>query len=510
MKHYGRRSFIGAAGIVGAAAWMSPKFRLTPPIFAADDVPDVILNPVEVSGPEAIAVMGRLPGAKRTYVLPSGAGEHHIIGSQVMTRVARPADTGNVFEMATFAGRTGSVMPLHRHLSSHAAMVVLGGELELELNGQKWIMMRGDFANIPPGTPHAWSMRSDRSKILLYTMNDRVGNAFMAMGKPAAGPEVPSGADHAISGDKLAEASLAGDFQLVPVGAKTEPVRATNLMLPFTPGPYVLLDGGGERFGGNTFLAKNANTTGQFLFIYTEGGPGFGVPAHFHARHFENFFGMDGETLGWAYGKAASLKSGDYFQAPPRNLHGFKLNESYTRFAAFLSPGIFENFFSRGQAGQNGAGKMTPEQLAAGPFGGRGGRGPGGGPPGGFPGGGGPPAGFPGAGGPPGGFPGRGAPGAAGGRGPDGPGGGDIFRFLQMGNPGPDGYPLDVHGATLPLPPQDPVWKDGFFRGSNSIGQRAQLLAHGFALCGSGGLSREITPELKRALKLKPRPEDFV
>ena len=67
--------------------------------------------------------------------------------------------------------------------------------------------------------------------------------------------------------------------------------------------------------------------------------------AHFHARHFENFFGFDGETLGWAYGKAVPLRTGDYFQAPPRNLHGFRLNQDYNRFAAFLTPGIFENFF---------------------------------------------------------------------------------------------------------------------------------------------------------------------
>ena len=111
-------------------------------------------------------------------------------------------------------------------------------------------------------------------------------------------------------------------------------------MLPLRAGPYVLLDGGGERFGGNTFLARNANTTGQFLFIITEGGAGPGVGAHFHARHFENFFALDGETLGWAYGKAASLKAGDYFQAPPRNLHGFKLTQDYNRFAAFLTPGF--------------------------------------------------------------------------------------------------------------------------------------------------------------------------
>ena len=118
----------------------------------------------------------------------------------------------------------------------------------------------------------------------------------------------------------------------------------------------MLADGGGERFGGNTFLARNANTTGQFLFIITEGGPGGGVGAHFHARHFENFFGLDGETLGWAYGKAVPIHMGDYFQAPPRNLHGFRLNQAYNRFAAFLTPGIFESFFTRGGGGGRGRG----------------------------------------------------------------------------------------------------------------------------------------------------------
>jgi quercetin dioxygenase-like cupin family protein len=228
----------------------------------------------------------------------------------------------------------------------------------------------------------------------------------------------------------------------------------------------VLADGGGERFGGNTFLARNANTTGQFLFIITEGGPGGGVGAHFHARHFENFFALDGETLGWAYGKAVPLHTGDYFQAPPRNLHGFRLNQQYNRFAAFLTPGIFENFFvmmgGRGRGGAEGRG-------------------------------GGPPAG-------------RGdAEGR--GRGAFAAGGPDMFRALQMSGRGPDGYPLDVHPAKLPLPPQDPIWTKG--AAAAALSDRAALLAHAQALCGVP-ISREITPELRRALALKPRPEDFV
>jgi quercetin dioxygenase-like cupin family protein len=262
---------------------------------------------------------------------------------------------------------------------------------------------------------------------------------------------------------RLARAAAAGDFQLAPgIASTATPVKVTNTQLPLTPGPYVLADGGGERFGGNTFLARNANTTGQFLFIITEGGPGGGVGAHFHARHFENFFGLDGETLGWAYGKAVPLHMGDYIQAPPRNLHGFRLNREYNRFAAFLTPGIFENFFIfMGRGRGRGAGD------------GRGGR--------------------------------RSGDGGARGRGSFAGGSSDMFKALQMSGRGPDGYPLDVHAPKLPLPPQDPIWTQA----ASALSGRAALLAHARALCGLP-VSREITPELRRALALKPRPEDFI
>src|SRR6185503_21167158 len=58
----------------------------------------------------------------------------------------------------------------------------------------------------------------------------------------------------------------------------------------------------------------------------------------------------------------------------------------------------------------------------------------------------------------------------------------DMFRTLQMSGRGPDGYPLDVHGPTLPLPPQDPVWIKG--AAASPLADRAALLAHAQALCG--------------------------
>ena len=277
MTDFNRRAFLGVAGLAAGAG----VFGLDTSVLGvwaeqqASSFPDEILNPIEVSGEEAVPIIGRLPGARRMYVLPANLGEHHLVGSQVMTRIARPVETGNVHELVTFAGRTGSTMPRHMHLSSHAALLVMSGEVELELNDQRWRMTRGDFANLPPGTPHGWTMRSDRAQIALFTMNDRVGAAFVAMGAPHANTTVPASGDLAVSPGKLASASFQGDFQLAPQAPQlAEPQKVTNVVLPLTPGPYVIADGGGERFGGNTFLARNANTSGQFLFLITEGRTG--------------------------------------------------------------------------------------------------------------------------------------------------------------------------------------------------------------------------------------------
>ncbi len=478
MSDRNRRDFLRIAGLTSGCGLLAYQAGLALQGDAQTaDPPADILNPVEVTGAPAVPILGRLPGARRMYMLPAGHGESYAIGGHVMTRLARPEETTNVHELVTFAGKNGTSMPRHAHLGSHAALLVLSGELELELNGDTWTMMRGDFANIPPGTPHAWTIRSDKTRFALYTMGDRVGAAFVAMGSAVRGAEAAMPEGLAIAPGKLDDAATVGDFQLRPLRQPASaPVRVSNKAVPTAPGPYVILDGGGDRFGGNTLLAKNTNSGGQFLFVITDGPKSPGVGPHFHARHFENFLGMDGETMGWAHGKAVPITTGDYFQAPPRNLHGFALTQPYNRFAAFLTPGIFEKFFDGNPFGrlahrpgadaQNGiwdAGGVTLPADA-----------------------------------PP---PGSSNNSAA------------MLHYLMMSGRGPDGYPLDVHGATQPLPPQDPFWikTQGPISGlTPSAVQRAALVMHGMAICGAEGLSREMSPELRRSLALKPKAEKFV
>ena len=226
MAQWDRRRFISTAAIAagsGIAGWHGFGFRALLAQAQLPGVPDEILNPVEVSGAEAVPVLGKLPGQKRMYVLPADAGEFHRVGSQVMKRIARPADTGDVHELATFTGNTGASMPRHTHLSSHAAVLVMRGEVEFELGGDRWTMMRGDFANLPPGTPHAWTLRSDGAQVALFSMNNRVGAAFTAMGEPQAAAQIPSGVPHEIAPAALARAAAGGDFQLAPGAAAAAP-----------------------------------------------------------------------------------------------------------------------------------------------------------------------------------------------------------------------------------------------------------------------------------------------
>ena len=65
MGHWDRRRFISTAAIAagsGLAGWHELGLRSLLAQAPLVGVPDEILNPVEVSGPDAEAVMGQLPG----------------------------------------------------------------------------------------------------------------------------------------------------------------------------------------------------------------------------------------------------------------------------------------------------------------------------------------------------------------------------------------------------------------------------------------------------------------
>jgi len=48
------------------------------------------------------------------------------------------------------------------------------------------------------------------------------------------------------------------------------------------------------------------------------------------------------------------------------------------------------------------------------------------------------------------------------------------------------------------------------FLGATELSQRMGLFVHASAICAATTLAREVTPELRRTLALKPRQTDFL
>jgi hypothetical protein len=82
------------------------------------------------------------------------------------------------------------------------------------------------------------------------------------------------------------------------------------------------------------------------------------------------------------------------------------------------------------------------------------------------------------------------------------------MRMLMMSGRGPDGYPLDVHGAVHPLPEQDPFWNKLAHIGLKE--QQDMMMMHGMLLADMPMGSNDIAPEVLAALKFKPDARKFV
>jgi hypothetical protein len=97
---------------------------------------------------------------------------------------------------------------------------------------------------------------------------------------------------------------------------------------------------------------------------------------------------------------------------------------------------------------------------------------------------------------------------------------GDVHELATFtGNTGSRDVPgaADERARSRRLAPRRPPGEAAFAAAGPDLGEgaasalseRAALLAHAQTICGVP-ISREITPELRRALALKPRPEEFI
>ena len=291
--------------------------------------------------------INQLPGTKSPYAITAGEGERYTFGGQLATVIARNDDTDGLLDLVVVSGGKGASFPLHTHEKAHESLYVLDGTLELELNGKRHLLTRGDFASIPPGAVHGYTLTSHRTQVLWWAVDGDSTRIFSALGNRFEGYVHPADTSNRISNDRLKAAEKAADIQFTTNSGIGSSARLE--VPPAGKESYLLGAGEGERMlAGDqlfSFLAHQGNSDGKFISLTTVGPKGDKIPEHYHEKHTETFFCLDGVMTMWADGEELLLRPGDFLHVPSGTVHAFRLDSHYTRFIGVLAPGLFEPFF---------------------------------------------------------------------------------------------------------------------------------------------------------------------
>jgi quercetin 2,3-dioxygenase len=295
-------------------------------------------------------ITSNLPKKQIPYLLRNGQGPKYLFGRQVATIMADAESTGDMFEIVLLSGGKGDSFPLHLHKETHEGILVLDGRVELILNGEKHLLVSGDYAHIPVGTAHSYEMKSHRTRFVSYTMKGKVANFYAEMGMPYQHVEHPPYAEE-VSYERFLQAATLFDIEFVlnekPI--ETEAKLVTNSKRPDEVVPYVLESGEGDRLltGDqlHRIVAAQTNTNGQFIVVSSEGPKGDRIVDHYHEHHTETFYCLEGQMTMWANGEEIVLNPGDFLHVPAHTVHSYRLDSPYTKMVGVLVSGLFEPFF---------------------------------------------------------------------------------------------------------------------------------------------------------------------
>jgi len=285
-----------------------------------------------------------LPGEQQPYFLESGEGRRYLLGSFLTTTIGHRQDTGSLMEGVVLIGAKNSVVPLHRHNSSHETIYVIDGSARLRLGDKEFALEVGDYASVSPGTAHSFAFTSHRTRLLTWTFGDNGAAMYAALGQPS----------EAVIYSPRAEPP---DWKPLP-GIDVE--FLSNQTSTITPGEkssvapggiesYVIPAGEGEHMMAGdqlfTFLTDQRQSGGKFLVLMTDGPKGHRIPNHVHGKHTETFFCLNGSVSMTAGEEQVSLQPGDFLHVPAGTPHTFQLTGNNTRFIQFHAPGLNEPFF---------------------------------------------------------------------------------------------------------------------------------------------------------------------
>ncbi|WP_462409517.1 quercetin 2,3-dioxygenase [Neobacillus sp. Marseille-QA0830] len=293
---------------------------------------------------------GKLLKEKMPYYIRNGEGERYLFGTQVASIVATQNSTGDKMEIVQLWGGKGDSFPAHVHEHAHEGIVVLDGRLEVELDGQVYLLTAGDYVSIPAGTVHAYWMQSHRTRFWSFTINGPVAEMYAFLGEPFDKCERPPVTQKTFEPEVFTKIPTNLDIKFVSRQPSTGlPQLVRGNAIPQEVKPYVLESGEGiHLLSGDTvhsLLATEAASGGQFLALVSEGPKGLPIGEHAHKRTNETFMCLNGEMTLWVDGEELHLQPGDFAYVPAGTPHRFRCDAHYTKFLGVLTPGAFENFF---------------------------------------------------------------------------------------------------------------------------------------------------------------------
>lgn len=290
-----------------------------------------------------------LPTTRQPYLLRDRDGKRYLIGTQLVTVIASAASSGGLFELVSIAGGLGDSFPSHRHARAHEGIYVQDGLVEVVLGSVRYLLAPGDYAHIPAGTVHAYTLRSHSARFLSLTSKGEVGKIYAHVGNESDLHVHPPQGESADLSALLAKGLEGADIELADATASGEAQLVTNTEVPDGVVPYVIASGGGiHRIVGRELyilLATNANTNGEFIVLDNLGPAGNAIIQHLHEKHTETFLCTAGQMTMWSSGEQHAMHPGDFLHVPAGTIHSFRMDAHYTRFFSVLAPGIFEPFF---------------------------------------------------------------------------------------------------------------------------------------------------------------------
>jgi quercetin dioxygenase-like cupin family protein len=202
-------------------------------------------------------------------------------------------------------------VPAHYHKTHAETFYVISGEVEWTVGGETHVMKAGDLVHIPAYTVHSTRVVGGKDMHTLM-ISQPGGFEEVQWFQEKLTPEQQK--DPKIR--KII--NLLGDFYMPDANTRlaTQPIGHFNLA-------------GKDRLSypddGTSDVALSSKDSGGRLNIQDEiWNPDFVVGSHFHKRHSETFYVLDGRVEWTVGGETHVMSHGDAVHIPPNTIHSVK------------------------------------------------------------------------------------------------------------------------------------------------------------------------------------------